>query len=141
MGEVRKVVHKSLSKEQRDALKRDKDLFAEVFEDLTKEQQDQLEQWEKKILESSLEPFQGLLKTVWNWLPEILNRFIYRISNAKTEGKNNQVRTMNQQGFGYSLNSLQARMQIKEEKTAQLKWREYQDRYERRLKQNESQTA
>ncbi|MEI3613639.1 transposase [Pseudogracilibacillus sp. SO30301A] len=29
----------------------------------------------------------------------------------------------------------------KEEKTALLKWRKYQDRYERRLKQNESQTA
>ncbi|MEI3612706.1 hypothetical protein [Pseudogracilibacillus sp. SO30301A] len=48
---------------------------------------------------------------------------------------------MNQQGFGYSINSIQARMQIKEEKTALLNWRKYQDRYERRLKQNESQTA
>ncbi|UJL47434.1 transposase [Virgibacillus sp. NKC19-16] len=36
----------------------------------------------------------------------ILNRFIYRISNAKIIGKNNQVRTMIQQGFGYSLNSI-----------------------------------
>ncbi|MDY0404706.1 ISL3 family transposase [Virgibacillus sp. 179-BFC.A HS] len=177
LGEVRKVVQKSLSKEQRDALKRDKDLFAEDFEELTKEQKEQLKQWEKtspelsqamhihqklhalyrcddleealdllidwekKILDSSLEPFQELLKTVWNWLPEILNRFHYRISNAKTEGKNNQVRTMNQQGFGYSINSLKARMQIKEEKTALLKWRKYQDRCNRRLNQNESRIA
>ncbi|WP_442961113.1 transposase [Pseudogracilibacillus sp. SO30301A] len=42
-------------------------------------------------------------------MPEILNRFIHRISNAKTEGKNNQIRTMNQQGFGYSIKSIQAR--------------------------------
>lgn len=96
-----------------------------------------LVKWEKEVLASSLEPFQELLKTIWNWLPEILNRFIYRISNAKTEGKNNQVRTMNQQGFGYSLNSIQARMHIKDERTALLKWRKYQDRYEQRLKQNE----
>lgn len=177
LGDVRKVVQKSMSKQQRDALKRDKDLFAEAFDDLTKEQQERLKQWEKtspelaqamhihqklrslyrcndveealellvhweqKILDASLKPFQELLKTVWNWLPEILNRFNYRISNAKTEGKNNQVRTMNQQGFGYSINSLQARMQIKEEKTALFKWRNYQDGYERHLKQNESQLA
>lgn len=177
LGDVRKVVQKSLSKEQREALKRDKELFAEPFEELTKEQQERLKQWEKispelaqamqlhqklralyrcddleealellvnwekQVLTYSLEPFQELLKTIWNWLPEILNRFIYRISNAKTEGKNNQLRTMNQQGYGYSLNSLQARMQMKEEKDALLKWRKYQDRYGRRLMHDESQVA
>lgn len=100
-----------------------------------------LVEWEREILVSSMEPFKKLLKTIWNWLPEILNRFYYRISNAKTEGKNNQDRTMNQQGFGYSLKSLQARMRIKEDLEAILKWREYQDRCERRLEQFEQQRA
>ncbi|MEI3612453.1 ISL3 family transposase [Pseudogracilibacillus sp. SO30301A] len=165
LSDVRKDVQKSLSKEQRDALKKDKELLAESPEELTEEQQESLKhweeaspelaqsiflhqklralyrcddleealellvEWEEKVLAFSLEPFQELLKTIWNWLPEILNRFIHRISNAKTEGKNNQVRTMNQQGFGYSIKSIQARMRMKEEKNAQLKWRKYQDCY------------
>ncbi|MEI3611397.1 transposase [Pseudogracilibacillus sp. SO30301A] len=98
-------------------------------------------EWKEKVLAFSPEPFEELLKTICNWLPEILNRFIHYISNAKTEGKNNQVRTMNQQGFGYSIKSIQARMRMKEEKNAQLKWRKYQDRYEKRLKQNGQQIA
>jgi transposase len=124
------------------ALKQDKDLFSEAYEDLTEEEQDRIKywenlsptlaqaikihqklralyrcddleealdllvKWEKEVLASSLEPFEKLHKTIWNWLPEILNRFVYRISNTKTEGKNNQLRTMNHQGFGYSLLSL-----------------------------------
>ncbi|MEI3612719.1 hypothetical protein [Pseudogracilibacillus sp. SO30301A] len=48
---------------------------------------------------------------------------------------------MNQQSFGYSIKSIQARMRMKEEKNTQLKWRKYQDRYEKRLKQNGQQMA
>ncbi|QDI90063.1 ISL3 family transposase [Salicibibacter halophilus] len=173
LDDVRKSVQHVLTKEERVALKEDKDLFAERTEELTPEQQERLKHWEttsptlaqamrlhqklrqlyqcndleealdhlgaweKEVIASSLEPFDDLLKTIWNWLPEILHRFHYRISNAKTEGKNNQLRTMNQQGFGYSLFSLQARMQVKEEKEAILKWRKYQARCEQRIHQEE----
>lgn len=73
-----------------------------------------LVEWERAVLATDLEPFNKLLKTIWNWLPEIMNRFICKISNAKTEGKNNQLRDMNKQGFGYSIASLKARMEMKE---------------------------
>jgi transposase len=86
-----------------------------------------LADWEKEVLDADLAPFHRLLKTVWNWLPEIMNRFICKISNARTEGKNNQLRAMNKQGFGYSLSSLKARMEIKEQQTALNRWRQYQD--------------
>jgi transposase len=90
-----------------------------------------LADWESMVLNSSLQPFHRLLKTVWNWLPEIMNRFLCKISNAKTEGKNNQLRSLNQQGFGYSISSLQARMEIKEQCTALRRWRRYQDQIKR----------
>jgi transposase len=65
-----------------------------------------LVEWESAVLATSLEPFHRLLQTVYNWLPEIMNRFFCKISNAKTEGKNNQLRSLNKQGFGYSISSL-----------------------------------
>jgi len=92
-----------------------------------------LAQWERAVLAAALEPFAKLLKTIWNWLPEIMNRFLCRISNAKTEGKNNQIRAMNKQGFGYSVASLRARMGMKQQQTALNRWREYQDDIELRL--------
>jgi transposase len=178
LDEVRKEAQKALSKKQRVALKRDKELFAQPIEELKPEQQERIKhweamaptlaqairlhqklralyrscrdleealthlvEWEKEVLDSSLEPFYNMLKTIWNWLPEILNRFVCRISNAKTEGKNNQLRAMNKQGFSYSLRSLQARMHMKEERDAIFNWRKYQDRCERRLKHMKCQDA
>ena len=171
LDKVRKNVQLSLTKEQRKALKQDKELFSEPMDELTPEQQERLQKWEKaypelaqairlhqklrtlyrcrdfeealnhliaweeEVLSSPLTPFHNLLKTIWNWLPEIMNRFLCRISNVKTEGKNNQVRAMNKQGFGYSLASLQARMHMREDKDALMKWRKYQNRYKRRLEQ------
>ncbi len=92
-----------------------------------------LVEWESEVLATPLDPFHKLLKTIWNWLPEIMNRFVCKISNAKTEGKNNQLRAMNKQGFGYSIASLKARMEMKEQQTALNRWRKYQDRVERKL--------
>lgn len=94
-----------------------------------------LADWEGDVLESGLEPFRELLGTIWNWLPEIMNRFICKISNAKTEGKNNQLRAMNKQGFGYSAESLRARMFLKEQDKAQDSWRKHQDKIAGKLEQ------
>ena len=93
---------------------------------------DHLALWEREVLESGLEPFLKLHSTVWNWLPEIMNRFICKISNAKTEGKNNQLRAMNPQGFGYKIRSLRARTQMKEQQDVLIGWRKYQKRVQRR---------
>lgn len=169
LEEVRKQAQVHLSKEQAQALKKEKELLTKPLEDLTEEEKERLDywkgllpdlakalgihqklralyrlrdfeealshlaDWESEVLASGLEPFRKLLDSIWNWLPEIMNRFVARISNAKTEGKNNQVRAMNKQGFGYSIHSLKARMMAKEEKTAQNRWREYQDRKQRQL--------
>ncbi|MFC4767572.1 ISL3 family transposase [Effusibacillus consociatus] len=88
---------------------------------------DLLADWEREVIAAGLDPFHKMLRTIWNWLPEIMNRFICKISNAKTEGKNNQLRAMNKQGFGYSIASLRARMQIKEDQTAVIRCRQHQD--------------
>jgi len=151
------------------SMKQEKDLFAKPIEELSAEEKERLEAWEKaipelakaislhqklralyrcrdfedalalladwenEVLATDLEPFHRLLKTIWNWLPEIMNRFICKISNAKTEGKNNQIRAMNKQGFGYSIPSLKARMELKEQQTALNRWRVHQDRLQKKL--------
>lgn len=92
-----------------------------------------LAEWEGAVLVSALDAYKKLLGTIWNWLPEIMNRFLCKISNARTEGKNNQLRAMNKQGFGYSVLSLQARMLCKEQQTALNRWREHQDHIKQKL--------
>jgi hypothetical protein len=51
LDQVRKDVQKTLTKDQRKALKQDKELLAEPKDDLTPEQQERVKQWEKEIPE------------------------------------------------------------------------------------------
>ena len=49
---------------------------------------DYLATWESFVLKCGLDGMVSILHTVQNWLPYIMNYFIFRISNGKTEGKN-----------------------------------------------------
>jgi len=41
------------------------------------------------------------VKTLRNWQEEILNYFIWRYTNGKTFGKNNKIKLIKRQGYGY----------------------------------------
>ena len=58
-----------------------------------------LASWETGVMESEIPEMVSVLNTVQNWLPYILNHFIYRISNGKTEGKNHMLRVIDKMGF------------------------------------------
>ncbi len=56
------------------------------------------------------ESFYSLTRAVNNWMPEILNYFSHRVTNAYTESLNNLIRVMNRLGRGYSFEALRAKV-------------------------------
>ena len=84
-----------------------------------------LADWETGVLESSIPEMISVLHTVQNWLPYILNHFIYRISNGKTEGKNHMLRVIDKMGFHYGIDALQGCIYAHDRKQEFLKWRRY----------------
>ena len=89
------------------------------FEDALK----YLASWETGVLESNMPEMASILNTVQNWLPYILNHFIYRISNGKTEGKNHMLRVIDKMGFHYGIDALQGCIYAHDRKQEYLKWR------------------
>lgn len=61
----------------------------------------QLEYWCAWAEASSLPEMTEAVKTLRNWQEEILNYFIWRYTNAFTEGKNNKIKLIKRQGYGY----------------------------------------
>jgi transposase len=81
-------------------------LLKEAFRDWYKlqnstEAAQQLEHWCAWAEASSLPEMAEAVKTVHNWQEEILNYFTWRYTNAFTEGKNNQIKLIKRQGYGY----------------------------------------
>ena len=81
--------------------------------------------WETGVLESGIPEMISVLHTVQNWLPYILNHFIYRISNGKTEGKNHMLRVIDKMGFHYGIDALQGCIYAHDKKQEFLKWRRH----------------
>lgn len=80
----------------------------------------------KEVLCSGVKEMENVLSTVQNWLPYIMNYFIHRITNGKTEGKNNLLRVIDRIGFHYGLVSIQACIYAHDRKQEIIKWRKYQ---------------
>ena len=78
--------------------------------------------WESEILESNIPEMASILSTVQNWLPYILNHFIYRISNGKTEGKNHMLRVIDKMGYHYGIDALQGCIYAHDRKQEYVKW-------------------
>jgi transposase len=81
-------------------------LLKETFRDWyklqnTREAAQQLEYWCAWAEASSLPEMTEAVKTLRNWQEEILNYFIWRYTNAFTEGKNNKIKLIKRQGYGY----------------------------------------
>jgi transposase len=90
--------------------------------------------WETKLFRSGvaaeMKPFYD---TLLNWLPYIMNYFIPRISNGRTEGKNNLLRQIDRMGFHYGLECLQACIYCHDRKQELEKWRRRQHWIELKL--------
>jgi transposase len=96
-----------------------------------------LSQWESTVSESGIHEMINVLHTVQNWLPYILNHFIYRISNGKTEGKNHMIRVIDKIGFHYGIDALQGCIYAHDRKQEYIKWQKYLRRKENELKGKE----
>jgi transposase len=86
---------------------------------------DYLAHWESSVLKSGLDEMVSILHTVQNWLPYIMNHFIYRISNGKTEGKNHKLRVIDAMGYHYGANAVQACLYAHDTKQEYLKWQNH----------------
>ena len=68
---------------------------------LTKEQAKQrLKKWCAKVRRSRLTCFDNFLKTLDNWLDEIVNYFVDRLSSVFVEGLNNKIKTLKRRCYG-----------------------------------------
>ena len=81
-------------------------LLKEAFRDWYKlqdptEAAQRLEYWCVWAEASGLPEMTEAVKTVRNWQDEILNYFTWRYTNAFTEGKNNKIKLIKRQGYGY----------------------------------------
>ena len=59
-----------------------------------------LAQWQRKVRESGLSCFDRFLKTLNNWLDEIANYFLDRLSSGFVEGLNNKIKTLKRRCYG-----------------------------------------
>jgi transposase len=83
---------------------------------------DYLANWETEVLKSGIKEMIDVLRTVQNWLPYIMNYFIHRITNGKTEGKNHLLRVIDKMGFHYGIDSIQACIYAHDRKQEYVKW-------------------
>ena len=98
---------------------------------------DSLCQWESKLIRSNVrEELKPFYDTLVNWLPYIMNYFLHRITNGRTEGKNNLLRQIDRMGFHYGPDSLQACLYSHDRNQELVKWRRYQHKIELKLLNN-----
>lgn len=57
--------------------------------------------WLSDALGSTLEPFRSAAKTLLQWHKEILNSFKTSYTNSSTEGKNNKIKVIKRNAFGF----------------------------------------
>jgi transposase len=68
---------------------------------LTKEQaKERLIKWRDKVRRSELTCFDKFLTTLNNWLDEVINYFVNRLSSGFVEGLNNKIKTIKRRCYG-----------------------------------------
>jgi len=91
-------------------------------------------QWESRLLGSAVsEALRPFYDTLLNWLPYIMNYFLHRITNGRTEGKNNLIRQIDRMGFHYGLDCLQACLYAHDRNQELIKWRRHQHKIELKM--------
>jgi transposase len=70
-------------------------------QDMTKHQgKKKLKDWMKRVAESELTCFNNFRKTLSNWLDEIANYFISRLTSGFVEGLNNKIKVIKRRCYG-----------------------------------------
>jgi len=59
-----------------------------------------IEDWQKRVRESGLRCFDSFLKTLSNWMEEITNYFISRLTSGFVEGFNNKIKVLKRRCYG-----------------------------------------
>lgn len=59
-----------------------------------------IEDWQKRVRESGLRCFDSFLKTLSNWMEEITNYFVSRLTSGFVEGFNNQLKVLKRRCYG-----------------------------------------
>jgi transposase len=60
-----------------------------------------LQDWLKEAAASGLKPFQRASRSLAKWEEEVLNYWVYPITNAMVEGKHNRVKVLKRRAYGY----------------------------------------
>jgi transposase len=69
--------------------------------DITKRQgKKQLKDWMKRVTESELTCFNRFMKTLSNWLDEVANYFLSRLTSGFVEGLNNKIKVIKRRCYG-----------------------------------------
>ena len=92
-----------------------------------------LASWETSVTSSGIKEMESILSTVTNWLPYIMNYFIYRVTSGRTEGRNNLLRTIDRMGFHYGVVSLQACLYAHDRRQEYSRWKKHQRKRQLRL--------
>ena len=71
-----------------------------------------LRKWQAKVERSGLTCFDVFLKTLANWLDEITNYFVRRLTSGFVEGFNNRLKTLKRRCYGLSLDHLFRRLRL-----------------------------
>ena len=82
-----------------------------------------LADWESHVHRSGINL--PIYETICNWLPYILNFFRFRITNGKTEGRNNLIRQIDRMGFHYGIECFQGCLYAHDRKQEYIKWQRY----------------
>ena len=88
-------------------------------------------QWESRVIKFGVNEALLLYETIYEWLPYIMNYFTYRITNGKTEGKNNLIRQIDRMGFHYGLSCMRGCLYAHDRRQEYEKWKRYQKRVEK----------
>ena len=64
------------------------------------EAQRRLKEWSMHAMVCDIKEFESLRTTLINWKTEILNMFIYKVSNGFTEGCNNKIKVLKRISYG-----------------------------------------
>jgi len=84
---------------------------------------DYLSAWESHVHHSGIDL--PIYDTICNWLPYILNYFRFRITNGKTEGRNNLIRQIDRMGFHYGIECFQGCLYAHDRKQEYVKWQRH----------------
>lgn len=79
-----------------------KESFIDFRRSKTEEQATrELENWIETAKESLLQEFKSSITAFSNWFPYIINSIKSKLTNARTEGKNNKIKVLKRNAYGY----------------------------------------